>query len=199
MTNELEKQFFDTFGIEPKHIFRGCKLGAKYYAEICDETTCNGCDEEIRKTEYPTITDHMLLELICIVLNTFETFEQLEAYKMEAEEGKEINAELKAENEELTIINARLLGRLEVDEKDTSLVFNLDKELRQKEKEFYTAIQKVVKFKETLTEIKEICKNNDELKGDFNLVDCDKYKLGKHNLANRILQKISECEGNDEN
>lgn len=27
-----------------------------------------------------------------------ETFEQLEAYKMEAEEGKEINAELKAEN-----------------------------------------------------------------------------------------------------
>ena len=66
MTNELEKQFFDTFGIEPKHIFRGCKLGAKYYAEICDETTCNGCDEEIRKTEYPTITDRILLELICI-------------------------------------------------------------------------------------------------------------------------------------
>lgn len=67
MTTELEKQFFDTFGIEPKHIFRGCKLGAKYYAEICDETTCNGCDEEIRKTEYPTITDRILLELICIV------------------------------------------------------------------------------------------------------------------------------------
>lgn len=67
MTNELEKQFFDTFGIEPKHIFRGCKLGAKYYAEICDETTCNGCDEEIRKTEYPTITDRILLELICIL------------------------------------------------------------------------------------------------------------------------------------
>ena len=61
MTNELEKQFFDTFGIEPKHIFRGCRLGAKYYAEICDETTCNGCDEEIRKTEYPQITDRILL------------------------------------------------------------------------------------------------------------------------------------------
>ena len=75
MTNELEKQFFQCFGIEPKHIFRGCRLGAKYYAEICDEITCNGCDEEIRKTEYHTITDHMLLELICIVLNTFETFE----------------------------------------------------------------------------------------------------------------------------
>ena len=110
---------------------------------------------------------------------------------------KEQLDQLKTENEELTTINARLLGRLEVDETDTSLVFNLDKELRQKEKEFYTAIQKIVKLKQTLTEIKEICNNNDELKGDFNLVDCDKYKLGKHNLANKILQKISECEGND--
>ena len=54
-------------------------------------------------------------------------------------------------------------------------------------------------YEKTLTEIKEVCNNNDELKGDFNLVDCDKYKLGKHNLANKILQKISECEGNDGN
>lgn len=36
-----------------------------------------------------------------IVLCVKELMEQLEAYKMEAEEGKEINAELKAENEEL--------------------------------------------------------------------------------------------------
>ena len=64
MTNDLEKHFFDTFGIEPKHIFRGCRLGAKYYAEICDETTCNGCDEEIRKTEYPQITDRIYLMLL---------------------------------------------------------------------------------------------------------------------------------------
>lgn len=49
------------------------------------------------------------------------------------------------------------------------------------------------KLKQTLTEIKAICNNNDELQGDFNVVDCDKYKLGKHNLANKILQKISEC------
>lgn len=66
MTTDLEKQFFSTFGIEPKSSFRGCKLGAKYYAEICDEPTCKGCDEEIRKTEYPQITDRILLELICI-------------------------------------------------------------------------------------------------------------------------------------
>lgn len=50
------------------------------------------------------------------------------------------------------------------------------------------------KLKQTLAEIKAICNNNDELQGDFNVVDCDKYKLGKHNLANKILQKIIECE-----
>ena len=42
----------------------------------------------------------------------------------------------------------------------------------------------------TLINIKEICNNNDELQGDFNLVDCDKYKLGKHNLAKKILEEI---------
>ena len=48
-------------------------------------------------------------------------------------------------------------------------------------------------FEQTLEEIREICNNNDELKGDFNLVDCDKYKYGKYNLANKILNKINEA------
>ena len=51
---------------------------------------------------------------------------------------------------------------------------------------------KSAKLKQTLAEIKVICNNNDELQGDFNVVDCDKYKLGKHNLANKVLQKIKE-------
>lgn len=67
MTTELEKQFFDTFGIEPKYRFKGCKLGAKYYCEICDEPTCKGCDDAISEIIYPQITDRILLELICIV------------------------------------------------------------------------------------------------------------------------------------
>ncbi len=54
-------------------------------------------------------------------------------------------------------------------------------------------LQQLDQLKQTLAEIKKICNNNDELQDDFNLVDCDKYKLGKHNLANKILQKISEC------
>ena len=49
MTNELEKQFFSTFRIEPNNVFKGCTLGAKYYSEICKEETCktgNDCKQE---------------------------------------------------------------------------------------------------------------------------------------------------------
>lgn len=48
MTTEIEKQFFDTFGIEPKEqeVFVLKNMVVK---------------------EYPEITDHVLLELICIL------------------------------------------------------------------------------------------------------------------------------------
>lgn len=48
MTNELEKQFFSTFGIEARPI----------YSELW-------ADEWV-KDDYPQITDRILLELICI-------------------------------------------------------------------------------------------------------------------------------------
>lgn len=51
---ELEKQFFDTFGIEP------IEIPSREYnsdGEICSYYL-----------EYPTITDRILLELICISL-----------------------------------------------------------------------------------------------------------------------------------
>jgi len=58
MTTDLERQFFDTFGIEPRH---KCTDGA---LEPCDEQ-CNYCGYyELR---YPQITDRILLELICIL------------------------------------------------------------------------------------------------------------------------------------
>ena len=59
MTNELEKQFFDTFGIEPKYktcVFKYCKNKKEYDCENCSD----------REWHYPTITDRILLELICI-------------------------------------------------------------------------------------------------------------------------------------
>lgn len=52
MTNELEKQFFDTFGIEP------IEIPSREYdsdGEICSYYI-----------EYPQITDSILLELICM-------------------------------------------------------------------------------------------------------------------------------------
>lgn len=53
MTSELEKTFFDTFGIEPKTIIEPrYSLNAEYY------------EEKIKK--YPQITDRILLELICL-------------------------------------------------------------------------------------------------------------------------------------
>ena len=62
MSNELEEQFFHTFGIEPKN---KCIDGA---LQPCDEQ-CNECGYyELR---YPQITDRILLELIKILSKNF--------------------------------------------------------------------------------------------------------------------------------
>ena len=56
MTTDIEKQFFDTFGIEPI----GCK----------DNKNCTGtldCRTQCPNAIYPQITDRILLELICIL------------------------------------------------------------------------------------------------------------------------------------
>lgn len=57
MTNEIEKTFFDTFGIEPtvEQCYHFCNR----------DLNCKECDEATRI--YPTITDHILLGLICIL------------------------------------------------------------------------------------------------------------------------------------
>ena len=91
-----------------------------------------------------------------------------------------------------------LRDKLQDLENAREIIDQLKTELGNYIDKYFLESQKVVNLSKVLTKIKEICNNNDELKGDFSLVDCDKYKLGKHNLANRILQKISECEGNDE-
>ena len=58
MTTDLEKKFFETFGVEPRY---KCTDGA---LEPCDEQ-CNECG--YYELSYPQITDHILLELICIL------------------------------------------------------------------------------------------------------------------------------------
>ena len=59
MTTEIEKQFFETFGIKPEYktcIFKYCKNKKEYDCENCND----------REWHYPEITDKILLELICI-------------------------------------------------------------------------------------------------------------------------------------
>lgn len=68
MTNELEKQFFNTFGIEPHYY-----CADEYVFEAMLEYECTEGNREKCKTckkvgkSYPQITDRILLELICIL------------------------------------------------------------------------------------------------------------------------------------
>lgn len=75
MTTDLEKQFFDTFGIEPKKQCFNADCVAKdeigYDNKICDDK-CVYIDKE-----YPQITDRILLELICFNNRHYVTLEDL--------------------------------------------------------------------------------------------------------------------------
>ena len=52
MTDNIQKKFFDTFGIEPKEKVK---------------QTFNGAEFKVETTkEYPQITERVLLEMICI-------------------------------------------------------------------------------------------------------------------------------------
>ena len=86
MTNEVEKQFFDTFGIEPhirhwqQYNYAQVENGLKLFPErqkFADEGYIKITCKKLIPTEfndcvyweeyhYPQITDRILLELICI-------------------------------------------------------------------------------------------------------------------------------------
>ena len=67
MTNDLEKQFFDTFGIEPHYY-----CADEYIFEAMLENECTEGNREKCKTckkvskSYPQITDRILLELVVL-------------------------------------------------------------------------------------------------------------------------------------
>ena len=65
MINELEKTFFDTFGIEPKE-FKSCDVGTfcPYPEKECGTDTCPYY--RTYKVDYPAIIASILLELIII-------------------------------------------------------------------------------------------------------------------------------------
>ena len=116
--------------------------------------------------------NELLAQLGCPTVGTARQLtlslqEQLEAYKMEAEEGKEINAELKAENETYK----KMLENEEV-----ILALN---EVRSGER--YLWFNKAEKYKQTLAEIRDIA------------TCCIKGDVARIRMK-QILQKISEVE-----
>lgn len=60
MTNELEKKFFDTFGIEERCIL-------ERYCDNCTKCAC---------LHYPRITPEILLELICVLTKRYDYADQ---------------------------------------------------------------------------------------------------------------------------
>ena len=108
-----------------------------------------------------------------IVLCVKELMEQLEAYKMEADEGKEINAELKAENETYKKI---------LEDEDVQLALT---EIRSGERHLWH--NKADKLSKTLTEIKEIVFPKNQL------------IITDSPIILKIQQKISEVSNDMEN
>ena len=64
MTTELEKEFFEVFGIKPISKWHKCK---DYNCVCCDEY--DNCSK--REFVYPEITDRKLLEMICVYNSTY--------------------------------------------------------------------------------------------------------------------------------
>lgn len=73
MTTELEKQFFDTFGIEPKYYcsYHDCNCPiediGKFNKKCPKQAVTKECDARSKQVIYPKITDEHYLELICVI------------------------------------------------------------------------------------------------------------------------------------
>ena len=71
MTNELEKKFFNEFEIKPK---KGCTAYYKFTEEEADAICNDKCAEcSYLDDVYPKITDHILLELLCMLADLYDS------------------------------------------------------------------------------------------------------------------------------
>ena len=196
----------DYFNFTDEHYCDECS--SEFGCAVCDERTICYYKQLKRKEQ----ENKRLLEIINAkpletvdIDSAFEIEklkEQLKRKEQECEELKKIINEAKNSNLDL---KSFLVGEAVQNEYEQQLdqLKAENEELKEEIKHYKQIAQyhgnlsvkytnKSAKLKQTLAEIKVICNNNDELQGDFNVVDCDKYKLGKHNLANKVLQKIKE-------
>lgn len=89
MTNEIEKTFFDTFGIKPKKqcYYWDCpySTGDVVKDTPMNERDCNSCKNP-NKEIYPQITNRILLELLVImtrytdIIEGFDSVQELKEF-----------------------------------------------------------------------------------------------------------------------
>lgn len=111
----------------------------------------------------------------------FDTFEQ--------------NKKLQQENDELSRVNLRLLHRLEVDDEDVNLVYQLEKELDNKKSEWYTAIVKEAEYRQALKSIKSYINNTcttNQRTCDFYYSCSDCGRLSEKELINKTQDIINK-------
>ena len=112
-----------------------------------------------------------------------------ECLEQECEELKENLSDLK---KDLKFQNDKI-SELELDlQNANSTIENLD---LMRVGEYNTLIDDYDNLKQTLTEIKEIAES--AIKGEYTTKSFD-YTQGMETIGSYVLQKISECEGNDE-
>ena len=190
MTNKLEKQFFDTFGIEPDvqtinitidDLINGNLRDMEFTAQFgVYRQAVKGLAEQLKAKEQECdvlrkLAETHLAETINMQREIDLLKEDLAISIQENEEGREINAELKAENEELKNFHINLVGVKECE------------------------IKELVKLKQTLTEIKEIaehCMKQDICTTCDNSDKChiEDEEIPTYDVCKLILQKISEYE-----
>lgn len=92
MTTDLEKQFFDTFGIEPY------ETPSREYdsdGEICSWYV-----------EYPQITDRILLKLYCITMQIYDELAMYRVYTIEDIKEKTLKLLIKAQDDAYSKVQA---------------------------------------------------------------------------------------------
>ena len=69
MTTELEKQFFETFGIEKTRFIIVCDVKECLHKKNIGKFACLSCQEESKKDvlDYPIITDTHYFQLLCLL------------------------------------------------------------------------------------------------------------------------------------
>lgn len=116
MTTDTEKHFFETFGIEPKYAYLVTDTfytnnSHTFYItkdDLIDYFEGKNCGryKVIKVYKIPEITDRILLELICIVLNAYDKLEVYTEYTVEKVKEKTLKQLILAQDDVYSQVQA---------------------------------------------------------------------------------------------